>query len=360
QAYATGKGGIVMRAVTDIVEARGGSHDIIITEVPFQTNKADMIAKIAELVKDKKIEGIKDLRDESDKDGVRVVIELKKDTYPQKILNRLFKLTALQTTFHVNMLALVDGIQPRVLTLKSIFEEFIKHRKEVIRRRTEFDLARARARAHILEGLVKAIDIIDKVIALIKKSKDRDEAKIGLMKKFKFTELQANAILDMRLSQLANLERQKLTDELKEKRKWIAELEAILKSAKKVISIIKEELAELKAAYGQERRTKIVSGGVDKFSQEDLIPNDPMIVMVTRDGYIKRMAPDTFKIQGRGGKGVVGLTTKEEDEVHMFFTGMTHSDILLFTTRGRVFQLKGYDIPVASRTAKGSSLVNFL
>ncbi|MDZ4221846.1 MAG: DNA gyrase C-terminal beta-propeller domain-containing protein, partial [Patescibacteria group bacterium] len=287
-------------------------------------------------------------------------IELKKDTYPQKILNRLFKLTALQTTFHVNMLALVDGIQPRVLTLKSIFEEFIKHRKEVIRRRTEFDLARARARAHILEGLVKAIDIIDKVIALIKKSKDRDEARIGLMKKFKFTELQANAILDMRLSQLANLERQKLIDELKEKRKWIAELEAILKSAKKVISIIKEELAELKAAYGEERRTKIVSGGVDKFSQEDLIPNDPMIVMVTRDGYIKRMAPDTFKTQGRGGKGVVGLTTKEEDEVHMFFTGMTHSDILLFTTRGRVFQLKGYDIPVASRTAKGSSLVNFL
>jgi len=360
QAYATGRGGIVVRAVTDIVEARGGAHDIIITEIPFQVNKADMIAKIAELVKDKKIEGIRDLRDESDKDGVRVVVELKKDAYPQKILNRLFKLTALQTTFHVNMLALVDGIQPRVLTLKSVLEEFIKHRKEVIRRRTEFDLARTKARAHILEGLVKAIDIIDKIIALIKKSADRDEAKAGLIKTFKFTELQTNAILDMRLSQLANLERKKLEDELKEKRAWIVDLESILKSVKKVITIIKGELTELKDSYGEDRRTKIISGAVDTFSQEDLIPNEEMVMMITRDGYIKRMAPDTFKTQGRGGKGVVGLTTKEEDEVAIFFTGNTHSDILFFTTRGRVFQLKGYDVPVASRTAKGSSLVNFL
>ncbi len=358
--YATGRGGIVMRAVTDIVESKGGTHDIIITEIPYQVNKADLIAKIAELVKDKKIEGIKDLRDESDKEGVRVVVELKRDTYPQKILNRLFKLTALQTTFHVNMLALVDGIQPRVLTLKSIFEEFIKHRKTVIRRRTEFDLARAKARAHILEGLVKAINVIDTVIALIKKSKDRDGAKAGLMRTFRFTELQANAILDMRLAQLANLERKKLEDELKEKRAWIRELEGILASPKKVASIIKDELSDLKARFGEERRTKIVVGGVDKFSQEDLIPNEGTVVMITRDGYIKRMAPDTFKTQGRGGKGVVGLTTKEEDEVSIFFTGMTHSNILFFTTRGRVFQLKGYDIPVASRTAKGSSLVNFL
>ncbi len=360
QAYATGKGGIVMRGATEIVERKSGEHDIIITEVPYQVNKADMIAKIAELVKDKKIEGIRDLRDESDKDGVRVVIELKRDTYPQKILNRLFKLTALQTTFHVNMLALVDGIQPRVLTLKSIFEEFIKHRKHVIKARTEFDLSRAKARAHILEGLVKAIGIIDKVIALIKKSRDRDEARAGLMKTFKFTELQANAILDMRLSQLANLERKKLEDELKEKRAWIAELESILTSPKKVVAIIKGELTELKETYGEERRTKIVASGVDKFSQEDLIPNEGAVIMITRDGYIKRMSPDTFKTQGRGGKGVVGLTTKEEDEVSIFFTGMTHSNILFFTTRGRVFQLKGYDIPVASRTAKGSSLVNFL
>jgi DNA gyrase subunit A len=360
QALATGKGGIVIRAQTDISEDKAGMHSIIVTEIPYQVNKADLIAKIAELVKDKKIEGIKDLRDESDKDGVRVVIELKKDTYPQKILNRLFKLTSLQTTFHVNMLALVDGIQPRVLTLKSIFEEFIKHRKEVIRRGTEFDLARARARAHILEGLVKAIDIISKVIALIRKSKDRDEAKLGLMKKFKFTELQAQAILDMRLSQLANLERKKLEHELKEKKTWIKELESILKNPKKVLSIIKGDLKDIKEKFGEERRTKIVAGGVDKFSQEDLIPNEGMVVMITRDGYIKRLSPDTFKTQSRGGKGVVGLTTKEEDSVRMFFTGNTHSDILFFTTRGRVFQLKGYDIPVASRTAKGSSLVNFL
>jgi len=360
QAYATGKGGIVVRAVTDIEETTSGMHKIIVSEIPYQVNKADLVAKIAELVKDKKIEGIRDLRDESDKDGVRVVIELKKDTYPQKILNRLFKLTSLQTTFHVNMLALVDGIQPRVLTLKNIFEEFIKHRKEVIRRRTEFDLKRAKMRAHILEGLVKAISIIDKIISLIKKSKDREEAKAGLIKKFKFTEIQSNAILDMRLSQLANLERQKLEQELKEKKTLIKELESILLSPKKVLSIIKNELKEIKEKFGEERRTKIISSGVDKFSQEDLIPNEPMVVMITRDGYIKRLAPDTFKTQSRGGKGVVGLTTKEEDQISMFFTGNTHSDILFFTTRGRLFQLKGYDIPQASRTAKGSSLVNFL
>jgi len=360
QAYATGKGGIVIRAVTDIVEAKGGSHNIIVNEIPFQVNKADLITKIAELVKDKKIDGIRDLRDESDKDGVRIVIELKKDTYPQKILNRLFKLTSLQTTFHVNMLALVDGIQPRVLTLKNVLEEFIKHRKEVVRRRSEFDLARAKARAHILEGLVKAIDIIDKVIALIKKSKDRDAARVGLMTKFKFTEAQANAILDMRLSQLANLERQKLEEELKEKKTLIKELESILASPKKMLQIIKDELAGIKEKYGDERKTKIVAGAVDTFSQEDLIPNESAIVMITHDGYIKRLSPDIFKTQSRGGKGVVGLTTKEEDNVERFFTTTTHSNVLFFTSRGRVFKLKGYDIPAASRTAKGSSLVNFL
>ncbi|PIR57581.1 MAG: DNA gyrase subunit A [Parcubacteria group bacterium CG10_big_fil_rev_8_21_14_0_10_41_35] len=360
QAYATGKGGIVVRAVTDIEEIKAGMHRIIVTEMPYQVNKADLVAKIAELVKDKKIDGIKDLRDESDKDGVRVVVELKKDTYPQKILNRLFKLTNLQTTFHVNMLALVDGIQPRVLTLKSVFEEFIKHRKEVIKRRTEFDLQKAKDRAHILEGLVKAISIIDKIIALIKKSKDRDEARIGLIKKFKFTEAQSNAILDMRLSQLANLERQRLEDELKEKKALIKELESILSSSKKVLSIIKNELKELKEKFGDERRTKIISGAVDTFSQEDLIPNESAIVIITHDGYIKRLSPDTFKTQIRGGKGVVGLTTKEEDAVEMFFATTTHSDILFFTNRGRVFQLKAYDVPAASRTAKGSSLVNFL
>ncbi len=360
QAYAYGRGGIVMRGVTDIVEAKGGGHSIIVTEVPYQTNKADLIAKIAELVKDKKVEGIRDLRDESDKDGVRIVIELKKDTYPQKILNRLFKLTALQATFHVNMLSLVDGIQPRVLTLKDCLSEFLKHRREVVRRRSEFDLARAKERAHILEGLVKAIDIIDKVIALIKKSKDRDAARAGLVKQFKFTEAQANAILDMRLSQLANLERQRLEDELKEKRILIKGLEEILASPKKMLALIKGELAELKTKYGSRRRTKIVAGAVDTFSQEDLIPDESIVVVITRDGYIKRLPPDTFRTQSRGGKGVIGLTTKEEDAVEMFFTATTHANLLFFTNRGRVFQLKGYDVPAASRTAKGSSLVNFL
>jgi len=359
-AYATGRGGIVMRANVEITEDKKGLAVIIVSEIPFQVNKATLLEKIAELVKDKKIEGIKDLRDESDKDGVRIVIELKKDTYPQKILNRLFKLTPLQGTFHVNMLALVDGLQPRVLTLKNVLEEFIKHRQVVIRRRAEFDLARAKARAHILEGLVKAIDIIDKVIALIKKSQDKDEARIGLMDKFKFTELQANAILEMRLHQLANMERARLEAELKEKRQLIKELEEILGSPKKILQVIKTELSEIKNKYGEERRTKIVSGAVDKFSQEDLIPKESTIVIITRDGYIKRLPPDTFKTQSRGGKGVIGLTTKEEDSVAMFFATNTHADILFFTTRGRVFQLKAYDIPSASRTAKGQALVNFL
>ena len=360
QAYASGRGGIVMRANTEIIETKTGTNAIIVSEIPYQVNKASLIEKIAELVRDKKIEGIKDLRDESDKEGVRIYIELKRDTYPQKILNRLFKLTQLQSTFHVNMLALVDGIQPRVLTLKNVLEEFIKHRQNVITKRTEFDLARARARAHILEGLVKAIDIIDKVIALIKKSKDKEEAKAALIKKFKFSELQSDAILEMRLHQLANLERKRLEDELKEKRSLIKELESILKSKKKILSIIKEELGELKNKFGSERKTKIVAGAVDKFSQEDLIPNESTIVTITRDGYIKRLSPDTFKTQSRGGKGVIGLTTKEEDSVEMFFSTNTHADLLFFTTRGRVFKLKGYDVPVGSRTAKGSSLVNFL
>ena len=360
QAYATGRGGIVMRANAEIIEGKSGLPVIIVSEIPFQVNKSALLEKIAELVKDKKIEGIKDLRDESDKDGVRIVIELKKDTYPQKILNRLFKLTPLQGTFHVNMLALIDGLQPRVLSLKNVLEEFIKHRQVVVRRRAEFDLARARARAHILEGLVKAIDIIDKVIALIKKSKDKDEARVGLMEKFKFSELQANAILEMRLHQLANMERARLEAELKEKRQIIKELEEILGSPKKILQVIKNELGEIKNKYGNERRTKIVSGAVDKFSQEDLIPKESTIVIITRDGYIKRLPPDTFKTQLRGGKGVIGLTTKEEDSVEMFFATNTHADILFFTTRGRVFQLKAYDIPAASRTAKGQALVNFL
>jgi len=360
KAYATGKGSIVMRGKAEIEESKGGKFKIIISEIPYQVNKANLVEKIALLVRDKKIKDIKDLRDESNKDGVRIVIELKKDAYPKKILNQLYKSTQLQDTFHVNTLALVDGLQPRVLTLKMIFEEYIKHREEVIRRRTQYELDKAKDRAHILEGLVKALKNIDAVINTIKKSKDKEEARKNLMKKFKFTERQAIAILEMRLSQLANLERQKLIDELKEIKKLIAELEGILKSRIKVLNIIKKDLKEIKEKYGDERKTEIVKGAVGEFSVKDLIPNEPTMVIVTKDGYIKRLPTDTFKTQARGGKGVVGLTTKEEDIVEHFFTTTTHSDLLFFTTSGRVFQLKAYEVPQTTRTAKGQALVNFL
>jgi len=360
RAYATGKGAIVMRAKAEIIEDKGGRFKIIVNEIPYRVNKSTLVEKIASLVQDKKIKDIKDLRDESNKDGVRIVIELKKESYPKKILNQLFKSTPLQETFHVNTLALIDGLQPRVLTLKMILEEYIKHREVVIKRRTEFDLNKAKERAHILEGLVKALKDIDHVISTIKKSKDREEAKINLMKKFKFTEIQSLAILEMKLQQLANLERQKLIDELKEKKKLIEDLASILKSRTKILHIIKKDLTEIKDKYGDERRTEIVKSPVGEFSVKDLIPNEPTMVMVTQDGYIKRLPTDTFKTQSRGGKGVIGLTTKEEDIVEHFFTTTTHSDLLFFTTSGRVFQLKAYEVPQTTRTSKGQALVNFL
>lgn len=359
-AYATGRGGMVLRAKTDIEELKSDRFQIIVSEVPYQVNKATLIEKIATLVQEKKIEGIKDLRDESNKDGVRIVIEIKKDAYPKKILNKLFKLTELQTTFHVNMIALVDGIQPRLLNLKTVLEEYIKHRQEVVVRRTQFDLDKAKERAHILEGLKMALDKIDLVIATIRGSKDKEDAKINLMQKFAFSERQTIAILDMRLQQLANLERQKIEDELKEKEALIKELESILKSPKKVLSIIQQEVQEIKSLYGNDRRTKIIAHGVKEFTVEDLVPNEPTIIMATHDGYIKRMPVDTFKQQARGGKGVIGLTTKEEDVVEHLRSTNTHDNMLFFTTRGRVFQLRAYDIPVASRTSKGQALVNFL
>ncbi len=359
-AYATGKGGIVMRAKAEIVENKTGQFQILVTEVPYQVNKSVMIEKIAELVQEKVIEGIKDVRDESNKHGVRVVIDLKKDSYPKKILNQLFKLTELQTSFHVNMLALVDGIQPRVLNLKNILEEFIKHRQVVIRRRTEFDLNKAKDRAHILDGLMMAIDKIDAVIKTIRASRDKDEAKANLMHKFKFTDRQATAILEMKLQQLANLESQKIEDELKEKKALIKELESILSSEAKILGIIKNETEEIKQKYGNERRTQIVAHGVKEFTTEDLIPNEATIVMMTTDGYIKRLPPDTFRQQSRGGKGVIGVTTKEEESVQDLITANTHDNMLFFTNRGRVFQLMAYDIPQASRTAKGQAMVNFL
>lgn len=361
QAYATGKGAIVMRAKTEIVEGKGGKFQILVTEIPYQVNKASLMEKIAELVRDKKVTDIKDLRDESNKEGIRIVIELKKDSFPKKILNQLFKLTQLQETFHVNALALVEnGLQPRVLTLKNILEEYVKHREVVIKRRTEYDLAKAKERAHILEGLVKALGSIDAVINTIKKSKDKEDAKANLMSKFKFTEVQTIAILEMRLQQLANLERAKIEDELKEKKKLIAELESILKSRTKVLKIIATDVAQLKEKYDTGRRTEIVATPVGEFSAKDLIPNEPAIVLITRDGYIKRLPVDTFKTQARGGKGVVGVTTKEEDTVEHFFSTTTHSDLLFFTTSGRTFQLKAYEVPQAARTAKGQNLVNFL
>ena len=359
-AYATGKGGIVMRGKADIQENKNG-FQIIISEIPYQVNKADLVEKIADLVKDKKVDGIKALRDESDRDGVRVVIEMKKEAYPKKILNALYKHTSLQTTFHVNMLALVDGgIQPKVLTLKMILEEYIKHREEVVKRRTQYELNKALDRAHILEGLMIALQNIDEVIKTIKASKDKEVAKIALIKKFKLSDRQAVAILEMRLQNLANLEQQKIEDELKEKKKLISELETLLASLIKIRALIKDELVALTEKFGDDRRTEIISHGIKEFNMEDLVPNEEAIVMMTRDGYIKRTEPDTFKVQARGGKGIIGLTTKEEDSVLFMFTTLTHNDILFFTTKGRVFQLKAYEIPQASRIAKGTPIVNFL
>ncbi|MBI4598891.1 DNA gyrase subunit A [Candidatus Uhrbacteria bacterium] len=360
QVYATGKGGILTRAKTEIVEDKKGGTRILVHEIPYQVNKATLLEKIALLVREKKVEGIRDLWDESTQAGVRIVIELKKDAYPKKVLNRLFQSTPLQETFHVNMLALVDGIQPRVLTLKNILEEYLKHRAVVVRRRTQFDLDRARERAHILEGLKIALLHIDKVIAAIKKSGDREEARGALMRQFKLSEPQAIAILEMRLQQLASLERLKIEQEYEEKQALIRELEAILKSEKRLAGVVRDEVAALKEAYGDKRRTAVMGQGLKEFSMEDVIPDAPAIVMITRGGYIKRVSPDLFRSQERGGKGVAGLTTKEEDEVEQLFSTSTHRDLLFFTTRGRVFQMKTYDIPEASRTAKGTALVNFL
>ena len=360
QAYATGRGPVVTRAKTEIVERKKG-FNIIVTEIPYLVNKATLLEKIANLVREKKIDGIRDLRDESTKDGVRVVIELKRDAFPKKVLNRLYQLTQLQDTFHLNMVALVEGgIQPRLLNLKTILEEYIGHRQEVIKRRTQFDLDRAKERAHILEGLRIAIMKIDKIIATIKKSKDKDEARKNLMKKFKLTERQSVAILEMKLQQLANLERLKVEQEYKEKQKLIKELESILKSKKKILGLIKDGVQEVRDRFADERRTQVVVHGVKDFRMEDVIPDTPTVVMITRDGYIKRLPPDAFKQQGRGGKGVSGLTAKEEDVVTRVFSTSTHKDLLFFTNRGRVFKLKAYEVPESTRTAKGQALVNFL
>ena len=360
-AYATGRGSIVMRAVANIEEQKRGGFRIVISQIPYQVNKADLILKIADLVKDKKLEGISGLRDESDRtEGVRIVIDLKATAYPKKILNRLFELTPMQTAFHVNMLALVDGIQPRVLTLKNVLEEYIKHRQKIVRRRTEYDLRKAKERAHILEGLRIALAHIDEVVDAIKKSANRDEAVKALMKKFELTLIQTNAILEMRLSALAALEVKKIEDEYKEKLNFIKECEAILADEKKILTIIKKELIEVRDKFKSERKTKIFAEEIGKFKAEDLIPSEQVIVMLSKGNYIKRMPVSTYRSQIRGGKGVMGMETKEEDTIEHLLAANTHDDILFFTDRGRLFQAKVYDIPSASRISKGQALVNIL
>ena len=360
QVYATGKGGIVMRAKTSITEHKKGQFQIIVNEIPFQVNKATLIEKMADLVKNKKIDGIKDIRDESDKDGVRVVIDLKKEAFPKKTLNRLFKLTQLQDKFHVNMLALVDGLQPKVLTLKAALEQYIKHRREIVKRRAQFDLTRAKERAHILTGLKKALDHINEIIKTIRASKNKDEAHKNLVKKFKFSKEQAQAILEMKLSQLAALERKKIEDELKEKKQLIKELETLLKSSSKILTVIKQELRAIKEKYADERKTRVMVAAVDDFAPEDLVPKEKVIITLTEGGYIKSLPETTYKTQSRGGKGVIGMATKEEDIVRHFFVTNTLSDLLFFTNKGRVFQMKAYEVPKTTRTAKGQSIVNFL
>ena len=359
QAYATGRGGIVVRGKAEIVEEDNMSK-IIITEIPYQVNKATLVERIADLVKEKKVEGIKDLRDESSKDGIRVVIELKRDAYPKHILNQLYNHTQLQETFHVNALALVGGLEPKLLNLKDILTEFIAHRQVMVRRRTEYDLKKTRERLHILEGLRIALAHLDDIIKLIKKSANKEEAKTQLMKTYRMSEIQALAILAMRLGDLAKLESLEIEQEYDEKKNTADTLESILKSEKKILNIIRAEVTEMKEKYGDPRRTKIVVGRVQEFSQEDLIPDSPTLITLTKDGYIKRLPPDTFKTQARGGKGVIGLTTKEEDAVDTVLTTTTHADLYFFTTKGKVFKLKAYEIPESSRTSKGQAMVNFI
>jgi DNA gyrase subunit A len=360
EAYAIGRGPILMRAVADIEETKKGDWRIIVTEIPYQVNKAEMLSHIADLIKDKRIDGIRDIREESDKDGIRVVFELKHDAPPQKVLNQLYKHSDLQKTFYLNMLALVDGIQPEVMSLKSVLQYFIDFRKVVVERRAKYELNKAKERAHILEGLAKALDHIDAIITTIKKSDSREEAHKALCAKFGFSDAQAAAILEMRLQTLAGLERKKITDELKEKKELIKGLEELLKSPAKILDVITTELEDIKTKYGDARRTKLVVHDIKEFKEEDLIADEEVIITLTESGYIKRLKPDSYKVQRRGGKGVIGMEVKEEDIVRHFLSASSHDNLLFFTNRGRVFQTKAYEIPEFSRTAKGQAIVNFL
>jgi len=357
-AYATGKGGVVVRGEAEIVEGKKSTHQIVISSIPYRINKNDLIVKIVDLVKNKKIEGIKDIRDESAED-IRVVVDLKGGSHPQKVLNNLYKYTPLEDTFHYNIVALVDGV-PQTLSLKGLLESFISHRVEVVTRRTKHDLAKAEDKEHILLGLKKALDHIDKIITLIRNSKDTPTAHANLMKEFAFSDRQATAILEMRLQKLAGLERQKIENDLQATQDLIAELKDILSSDTKIRNVVKKELKDVQKRYGDERRTKIVRKPAGSISVEDLIPDEDATLVLTSGGYIKRMSPDQFKKQKRGGVGVVDITIKEDDFVTTFVTANTHSDLLFFTDYGKVYQTKMYDVPEGKRATRGKSVMNFL
>jgi DNA gyrase subunit A len=360
QAYQTGRGSVTIRAVANIEETKKGRHHIIVTEMPYAVNKATLIEKIAELVKDKKITTISDLRDESARGAVRIVIELKKDAYPKKVLNQLYKLTALQSSFHFNMLALIDGIQPRILGLQEILHEFIKHRQHVVRRRTEYELRKAKERAHILEGYKIALDHIDEVIKTIRASKTSEEAEKNLIEKFKLSEIQAKAILAMQLRRLTGLEREAIENELRELLALITKLEAILADEGEILRIIKEELLEMREKYGDKRRSKLINHELGKFSDEELIPEEESVILLTTENYIKRTLVSEYRRQNRGGKGKRGMTTKEEDIIDQLVPASTHDYLLFFTNRGRIFRLKAYEVPAASLVGKGVAAVNLL
>lgn len=360
-AFATGRGGVVVRGVANIEETtRAGRHRIVITEIPYAVNKAGLVEKIADLVREKKISGISDIRDESARGSVRIVIDLKKDAYPKKLLNQLYKFTPLQTSFHYNMLALIDGIQPRVLGVQDIISEYIKHRQSVVRRRTEFELRKAQERAHILEGLKIALDHIDEVIKIIRASQTTEEAETNLIKRFKLTEVQTKAILAMQLRTLAGLERKKIEDELAGLLLLIEQLKNILADEKEILSIIKTELLEMKKQFGDERRTKIIVQELGKLSDEDLVPDEQVVVTLTSANYIKRTSIADYKKQGRGGKGRRGMATREEDVIEHVVNASTHDYLLFFTNKGRVFRIKTYEVPAVNLNAKGIALINLL
>lgn len=358
-AYVTGRGKIIIRGKAEIEEIGQGKSAIIITEIPYQVNKAILVSRIADLAKEKKIDGISDLRDESDRRGMRVVVELKRDAAPKKVLNNLFKYTALQTSFPVNMVALVNG-SPQTLNLKVILEEYLKHRYLVIKRRSEYELRQAKARLHILEGLKIAVDNIDAVIRTIRESRTQEDAKKNLMDNFKLSEIQATAILDMQLRRLAALERQKIEDELKAVKETIAYLEDLLAHPEKILTVIKDELKELRDKYADPRRTKVYKGKVGEFSEEDLIANEPTVVTMTQTGYIKRQSVNSFQTQNRGGKGIRGMTTKDEDAISHIRYAMTHDNIIFFTNKGKAYQIRAYEIAESSRVSKGTAIVNLL